>query len=384
MMREHPIYAILREARALGASDVHISPAQRVAVRLDGGIERPWDERLLTAQEFTSFWDEPGLAGARDRLADVGAADASLPMHAGVEARGAIGPVRIHATMTADGVHLAMRLLALTVPEFASLGLPMTIVDLARRQSGLVLFVGPTGSGKSTAMASVVQTIVREQKKHVVVIGEPIEYRFAPGAGMVSHIDVGAPGQAHSHASAVRSALRQDPDVLLIGESRDAATMGAALEAAEHGRLCLTSLHARDAATVFDRMIGAFPPHAQPQVRVSLANALAAVVVLRLLPRSDRPGRVAACEVLLATDAIRSMIRDDAGSGLRNAITTNATAGMQTLEADISRLVYDLGIVDPQVGKAAAVRPDEVRARGRETTPRAVGSVPARSMFSEA
>jgi|SRR5665213_2367602 twitching motility protein PilT len=366
MTEEHPIYAILREARKLKASDVHIAPNKPIAVRIHGSIERPWPERRITGDQIRTFLKEDGLGDIRERLDKEGTADGSLPDFEedldGNET--AIGPVRIHATATMDGVRLALRLLALDVAEFDSLGLPVVIAELSTKQSGLILFVGPTGSGKTTSMASLVQRIVTQAKKHVVTIEDPIEYRFKDGEGIVSQTEIGAEGQAKSFSEALRSVLRQDPDVLLVGECRDTATMAAAIEVGEQGRLCFTTVHARDASSVFDRIIGAFPADAQPQIRVSLANAFTAVVVLRLLPRKDGIGRVAAAEVLVATDPIRALIRDDKTSGIRNAITTGKGQGMQTLEADISRLVYDLQIVDEQVGKEAAVRPEEVRPTG--------------------
>jgi twitching motility protein PilT len=366
MTQEHPIYDLLREARKMKASDLHIAPNKPVAVRVHGSIEHPWPTRKITGEQIRAFLKEDGLGEIKDRLEKDGTADGSLP-ELGEELTGdetPIGPVRIHATATLDGVRLALRLLALDVAEFSSLGLPAVIAELTKRTSGLVLFVGPTGSGKTTTMASLVQMILNDLKKHVVTIEDPVEYRFRDGAGIASQTEIGAEGQSKTFSEALRSVLRQDPDVVLVGECRDTATMAAAIEVGEQGRLCFTSVHARDASSVFDRIIGAFPADAQPQIRVSLANAVAAVVVLRLLPRKDGSGRVAAAEVLIATDAIRALIRDDKSQSIRNAITTGRNEGMQTLEADISRLVYELQIVDEQVGKEAAVRPDEVKANG--------------------
>jgi twitching motility protein PilT len=366
MTSDHPIYAILREARTLEASDVHIAPNRPIAVRVHGSIERPWPQRRLSGEQIRAFLKEDGLGDIRERLEKSGTADGSLPdlaEHLGT-AQAPIGPVRVHATATLDGVRLALRLLALDVAAFSSLGLPAVIAELTKKLSGLILFVGPTGSGKTTAMASLIQLTLAGAKKHVVTVEDPIEYHFADGIGIVSQIEVGAAGQPRTIPATVRAVLRQDADVLLVGEGRDTATMAAAIEVAEQGRLCLTTVHARDASSVFDRIIGAFAADAQPQIRVSLANAFTAVVVLRLLPRNDGRGRVAAAEVLIATDAIRALIRDDKTTGIRNAITTGAGLGMQTLEADISRLVYELRIVDEQVGKDAAVRPEEVRPKG--------------------
>jgi twitching motility protein PilT len=366
MTSEHPIYEIVREARRLKASDVHIAPNRPIAVRVHGSIERPWPDLRLSGDQIRAFLKEDGLGDIRKRLETSGTADGSLP--AVGEPLGTtdtpIGPVRVHATVTMDGVRLALRLLALDVAAFSSLGLPAVIADLAKKLSGLILFVGPTGSGKTTAMASLIQLTLTAAKKHVVTVEDPVEYHFQDGMGIVSQIEIGAAGQPQTVSGTLRSVLRQDADVLLVGEGRDTATMSAAIEVAEQGRLCFTTVHARDASSVFDRIIGAFPADAQPQIRVSLANAFTAVVVLRLLPRNDGRGRIAAAEVLIATDAVRALIRDDKTAGIRNAITTGGALGMQTLEADISRLVYELRIVDEQVGKDAAVRPEEVRPRG--------------------
>jgi twitching motility protein PilT len=381
MMVAHPILSILRDARALGASDVHIAPRDVVAVRLHGSIERPWPGRTVDPAHIASFVAADDGYTRRTGLTEAGAIDGSLVVQADGDV-GAIGAVRVHATTTVSGTALALRLLAPSVADLASLGLPAAIGLLAERRAGLVLFVGPAGSGKTTAMASLGQAIVREQRKHLVAIGDPIEYHLQSGAGIVSEMEVGGTGQADSYAAAMRSAARMDPDVLLVSESRDAETMAAAIDAAEYGRLCLTSVHARDASSVFERIVRSFAPHAQSQIRVSLANAVAAVVVLRLLPRSDQPGRVAACEVLVATDAVRALIRDDQGSSIRNVIATSGLAGMHTLEADISRLVFGLGIVDERVGKAASVRPDEVRS-GSFTPGRSAPSATARRSLFE-
>lgn len=368
MTDEHPIYELLREARKRKASDLHIAPNKPVAVRIHGSIEHPWPNRKITGEQIRAFLKEDGLGDIKERLDKEGTADGSLPeLGEDLESDAMpIGPVRIHATATLDGVRLALRLLALDVAEFSSLGLPSVIAEQTKKTSGLVLFVGPTGSGKTTSMASLVQMILNESKKHVVTIEDPVEYRFRDGAGIVSQTEIGAEGQSKTFSEALRSVLRQDPDVVLVGECRDTATMAAAIEVGEQGRLCFTSVHARDASSVFDRIIGAFPADAQPQIRVSLANAFAAVVVLRLLPRKDGSGRVAAAEVLIATDAIRALIRDDKAGNIRNAITTGRSQGMQTLESDISRLVYDSKIVDEEVGKEAAVRPEEVKPSGFE------------------
>jgi twitching motility protein PilT len=248
----------------------------------------------------------------------------------------------------------------MSVPEYSTLGLPEVILKTARRQSGLILFCGPTGSGKSSAQAAVLQNIADDTDSHIITLEDPIEYRLRSSRAIVSQVEVGPHSHVGSFAEGLRGVLRSDPDVLLIGECRDPISMAAAIELAEQGRMVSTSVHARDASSVCDRIIGSFPGDAQPQVRVQLANSLSLVVVLRLLPRKDGQGRVAACEVLVVTDAVRALIRDDKPHEIRNAITAGKNDGSQTLESDLMRLV-NAQVIDMEVARRAAIRPEEVR-----------------------
>ena len=274
-------------------------------------------------------------------------------------------------------MRIAIRLLAMSVPRFETLGLPEVVLRVAQRQSGLLLFVGPTGSGKSSAQAALLQRIADTSDAHIMTLEDPIEYRLRSTRAIVSQVEVGAHSHVRTFAEGLRGVLRSDPDVLLVGECRDATSMAAVIELAEQGRLVSTSVHARDASSVFDRIVGAFPGDVQPQVRVQLANSIAGVVVLRLLPRKDGKGRIAASEVLVANDTIRALVREDKPQELRNALIGGKAEGMQTLEADLMRLV-NAGLVEMEVARKAAIRPEEMRP-GATTSEGAAVAPPART-----
>jgi twitching motility protein PilT len=342
---------LLRSARARGASDVHFGGDERAAVRIDGRLVLH-DAPALDAAGVRAFLAGSLGAGGVARLDATGYADgAGAP-----DADGA--PYRIHAYKHARGVRVAIRLLAAGVPGFETLGLPPAVAALAHRATGLVLLSGPTGSGKTTALAAMVDRINRTGERNVVTIEDPIEYVHAPIRSLITQCEVGR--DADGFAGAVRAVLRADPDVIVVGEMRDRATIEAVLSAAETGHLVLSSLHTNDAAQTVDRIVDAFDAPAHASVRAQLASVLAGVVALRLVPRRNGAGRRCAAEVLVATDAVRALIREGKTHQLRNAVVTGRAVGMQTLESHLSDLVLrgDIALAD---GRAAAVRPDEVR-----------------------
>ena len=397
-MEDNAINIALRAARKVNASDLHITTDQVPAIRYHGGIIRPGtDPRYSNSTEFDPVFKQKisgsdireflKLAlepiGGTEMLQTTGVADCAF------DGKDDFGPTRVHAFAEASGMRIAIRLLAMSVPKFETLGLPEVILKTARRQSGLILFCGPTGSGKSSAQAAVLQNIADDTDSHIITLEDPIEYRLRSTRAIVSQVEVGPHSHVRSFADGLRGVLRSDPDVLLIGECRDPISMAAGIELAEQGRMVSTSVHARDASSVFDRIIGSFPGDAQPQVRVQLANSISMVVVLRLLPRKDGQGRVAACEVLVVTDAVRALIRDDKPHEIRNALVSGKQEGSQTLESDLMRLV-NANVVDIEVARRAAIRPEEVRpgaatsdsgalsgATGRSVGVRPVYSTPA-------
>lgn len=320
---------LLRAARERNASDVHLSAGAPPGLRIDGALQSAPGTAPSRAEIdgiLHGLLDE----NASSRFASCG--DVTITYrteHAGA--------VRIHAARTSRGPALALRLLAVDVPALETLRLPEAVRSVAGLTRGLVLFTGPTGSGKSTALAALVDEMNRHHAKHVVTIEDPIEYEHRSSHCIISQREVGR--DVATFSDGVHAALRCDPDVLLIGEMRDASTMQAALSAAETGHLVLGTLHTGDAPQTVERIIGAFAAHMQNEVRAQLAQTLAAVFCLRLVPRSCGTGRRAAVEVLVATDAVRTLIRDGKSHQIRNAMLMGRECGMQTLESHLTELV---------------------------------------------
>ncbi len=328
-MGVYQVWETLRLARERGASDVHLASGEPPAIRIDGRLVR-LDGRGIAeadlAEATTGLFDARGL----QVLAGRGDADAALRDDR-------LGSFRIHAYRAFGGLRLAIRLLSREVPTLERLMMPAVIGTIAERRNGLVLFVGPAGSGKTTSLAALIERINRTSSRHVIMIEDPVEYFHQPVRSLVSHREVGS--DVADFGTAVRSCLRADPDVIGIGELRDPPTIAAALSAAETGHLVLSTLHTGDAAQTVDRVVDAFSSSNQNEIRIALAQTLVAVVSQRLVPRLGGRGRRAAVEVLVATEAVRALIRDGKTHQLRNAIQTGRTAGMQTLETHLSDLV---------------------------------------------
>ncbi len=337
-------------ARGRGASDLHIGTRTAPTLRVDGRLIM-LDLPPFSAETLDAFCNETFGSEGSNRLATLGTADVAVR-------RGPAAPYRLHAYRSTDGPRLAFRLLSETVPSLESLALPAIVASFAMRPNGFVLFTGPTGSGKTTALAALVDRINRTAERIVVTVEDPVEYEHVPVRSLIAHSEIGT--DVSDYAEALRGFMRADPDVILIGEMRDGPTMAAALTAAETGHLVLSTIHTNDAAQAIDRIIDAFASDAHGQIRVQLAATLVAVVSLRLVPARIGGGRIAAAEVLLATDAVRSMIRDGKTHQLRNAIATGRAAGMQTLESHLSDLVAR-GTIELQTARSIANRPAELR-----------------------
>lgn len=344
------LHDLLRTARGRGASDLHVASDDGPVLRVDGRLvpldHPPIPESALRAFLTAAFGEE-----AIARLDGCGAVDGAPARDA------AAAPYRIHAYRHAGGLRLAIRLLAERVPALEELGLPAVVARFAALPSGLILFAGPTGSGKTTALSSLVDRINRTSSRMIVTIEEPVEYLHARRRSVVAQCEVGR--DVADYAEALRGVMRADPDVIVVGELRDPHAIAAALTVAETGHLVYATVHTNDASHTVDRIVDAFPPSAQHDVRAQLAAALAGIVALRLVRRRDG-GRVAAAEILVATDAVRALIRDGKTHQLRNAIVTGRQVGMQTLEAHLGELVLR-GTIAPDEARAVAVRPLDVR-----------------------
>lgn len=340
---------LLRLARSKNASDIHLTPGITSIFRVDGVLQQ--SGTVISSAECDRMCADLLDEGSKVRLKKTG--DASVAYRDEY-----LGSFRVHAYRTSAGIAFAIRLLAASVPTLESLHLPAIVASFTARQNGLVLFAGPTGSGKTTALSALVDRINRNESKHIITIEDPIEYEHQSRQSIVTQREVGRDVVSFAHA--LTGALRSDPDVVMVGELRDPSTMRAALTAAETGHLVFATLHTADSPQTIDRIIDAFPSEAQVQVRTQLAQTLVAVVCLRLVPRLNSPGRRAAAEILLANDAVRNLIRDNKSHQLRNVIATGRQGGMQTLEAHLSDLVMRREI-SLSAAQACTDRPQDVR-----------------------
>lgn len=346
----------LHVALQTGASDVHLEPGSTPALRVDGEL------RFLPGPAISE--DETrdlALALGGERAVDIldGGDDVSATsQHEGT-------PIRVHVFRAAAGISVALRLLRAAIPTLESLHMPPVVATFAQRPRGLVIFGGPTGCGKSTSLAALIDAINTTQRRRIITIEDPIEFRHTNKQSLVSQRELGS--TASSFASAVHSALRADPDVIMLGEMRDAQTMRAALTASETGHLVLTTLHMGDAVQTIDRIVDAFSGGEQNQVRTQLSHVLLGVVCQRLIPRANGPGRRLAAEILIGTDAVRNVIREGRSHQLRNAMLTGRQAGMQTLEEHLSDLIAR-NEVDPAAAAAASVRGSEIGGHARKVS----------------
>ena len=299
-------------------------------IRVDGEL-RPVDgEELLTDDVVRGLVASALVDSQANKLEGSRELDFSFSWH---EAR-----VRGNAFHQRDTLACALRVIPSAIPSFDDLGLPTGVRQLALLKQGLVLVTGPTGSGKSTTLASIVDHINTHRPVHVLTIEDPIEYVHTHKRAAVNQREVGE--DTDSFVDALRNALREDPDVILVGEMRDLESIRFALTLAETGHLVLATLHTNDTSQAVDRMIDVFPGDQQPQIRVQLASALTAVVHQRLMPRVGG-GLVAAFEVLIANSPVRNLIKEGKTNQLRNQIVTGQKDGMQTLEQSLTDLVDD-------------------------------------------
>ncbi len=238
------------------------------------------------------------------------------------------------------------------------MGLPLVLEDISRKPRGLVLETGPTGCGKSTTLAAMIGQINKEKAHHIITIEDPIEYLHTHGKSVINQRELGL--DTKSFPAALRSALREDPDVLLVGEMRDPETMALAITAAETGHLVFATVHTNNAAQTVDRIVDVFPPGQQDQIRVMLSNNLEAVISQQLLARAGREGRVPAVEVMIATPAIRNLVREGKAHQITSVIQTSAQMGMQTMDQAL-RDLYLRGLITYEVAVSRAMNPEELK-----------------------
>ena len=323
------IEELLRDAKRAGASDVHITVGIPPKMRVNGQLITMNYDRLLppdTLQMLDQFMDERQRAMFdRDGEHDM---SFSIPN---------LGRYRVNAYRQRGSVAIALRLVGTQVPSPEVLGVPESVIDLYQRKKGLILVTGPTGSGKSTTLAAIIDKINNNRECHVITLEDPIEYLHQHKKSMVNQREIGLDSQ--SYANALRAALREDPDVILVGEMRDFETISVAITAAETGHLVLSTLHTIGAASTVDRVIDVFPPHQQQQIRIQLAGNLQGIVAQQLLMNREQTGRLAAFEILVATPALRNLIREGKTHQIPSYIQTGSKFGMICMDAYLAQLV---------------------------------------------
>ncbi len=321
---------LLERAVQLGASDLHITAGSSPAVRVHGHIELLGDVPELDPDTTRQLIYRITTTEQQKKLE----IDRQLDFAHGI--RG-LARFRVNAYYQREAIAAAFRLIPTEIKSLEDLGLPASLHEFATKPRGIVLFTGPTGSGKSTSLAALIDEINRKRTDHIITIEDPIEFLHQHKRCIVNQREVG--WDAIGFAEALRGALRQDPDVILLGEMRDLETISTALTAAETGHLVFATLHTQSAPSTIDRIIDVFPAAQQDQVRMQLANSLQGIVTQTLLPRADGQGRVCALEVLFLDDAIRNLIRQGKIEQVYSYMQTGTRRGMQTMEQSLTELV---------------------------------------------
>jgi len=360
----NPLEALLIEVAQRGASDLLIVAGVPPVFRIGGRLSRTTDAPLST-DDIQALLANLVTPRVRERIEQEGAADFSLRLaRAANDDDRRAWRFRVNVHRQRGTLAAAIRALPTEVPTLQQLRLPPSLGELVKPQRGLVLVCGPTGSGKSTTLAGLIGELNRAEARHIITIEDPIEYEHRNAKSIIEQVEVGR--DAPSFASALRASLRQDPDVILVGEMRDLETVGTALTAAETGHLILSTLHTSDAAQAIHRIVDVFPPQQQTQIRQQLALSLNAIVVQHLVPRADGKGRAVAVEVLLANYAVRNHIRNEKLQNLATEITLGKRQGMISLEDSLATLVREQ-LITVEDARVRSSRPDELESLLRGT-----------------
>ncbi|OPY79699.1 MAG: Twitching mobility protein [Syntrophorhabdus sp. PtaU1.Bin058] len=312
------------------ASDLHLIDGIPPAIRRNGELTY-LNEDAIYHKDMREFFDEIVVDQVKkERFRRDQELDFSYELTN-------VGRFRINVYHQKGTIAFSVRHIPLAVPRLEDLSLPVILKELTRKPNGLVLVTGPTGSGKSTTLAAMVELINEERSLHVITVEDPIEYAYTAKKAIISQREIG--DDTKSFSLALRHVLRQDPDVILIGEMRDLETMQAAITAAETGHLVFSTLHTTNASQTIDRIIDVFPPHQQAQIRSQLSITLQAVITQKLLRRADAKGRIPATEILIATPALRNLIREAKSYQLYGQIEMGKEYGMHTMEQNLSELL---------------------------------------------
>ncbi len=329
-VKEIQMHDLLERTLNEGASDLHLTSGVPPTIRVSGRLLAFTDYPLLHPVEIRRLIYSILTQRQREKLE----VDLELDLAYTLPGRARF---RVNVYFQRDAIGCAFRLIPTRIRTTQELGLPKRVAELARLPRGLVLVTGPTGHGKSTTLASMIDIVNTERNEHIMTIEDPIEYLHHHKSSLINQREIGT--DTKSFANALRHVLRQDPDVILVGEMRDLETIQTALTAAETGHLVFATLHTQDAPQTIDRVIDVFPPHQQQQVRVQLAASLQAIVTQQLLPTADGAGRAVACEILIATPAIRNLIREGKSHQIYSAMQAGAKFGMQAMDQSLAELL---------------------------------------------
>jgi twitching motility protein PilT len=350
MPAANSIDELLERMVEANASDLHVTTGTPPAIRVRGEVERLEGFDALTGEETQQLLYRI-LSSEQQKLLEINRQlDFSYSMPG-------LARFRVNVYFQRESIGAAFRLIPTELKTLEELGIPDSLHVLAEKPRGLVLVTGPTGSGKSTTLAAIIDEINRNRSEHILTIEDPIEFLHRHKRCIVNQREIGP--DATSFADALRAALRQDPDVILVGEMRDLETISTALTAAETGHLVFGTLHTQSAPSTIDRIIDVFPAEQQEQVRIQIANSLQGVVTQALLPTADQMGRVPALEILLPDDAVRNLIRQGKVEQIYSVMQTNTGRGMQTMEQSLGDLIMRR-IVDFEVGLSRSSRPSQL------------------------
>ncbi len=337
----------IMQAREMDASDIHLTVGAPTVIRVHGEL-RKYQE--LSDQVVHRTIVSILSAEQEKMLADGNDIDFSFELKNGARQR-------VNVFHQSGRLACSIRLLNARIPSLEELGMPNTLLDLAKKRKGLILVTGPTGAGKSTTLAAMIQHINETRPCHIITIEDPIEYRYEQAKATIHQREIGRDVPGFDYA--LRSALREDPDVILIGEMRDYETIALAMTAAETGHLVFGTLHTSSASQTVDRIIDVCPSHAKEQVRTQLANMIQGIIAQTLIPTSDGKGRVAAVEIMLGTDAIKNLIRSNKVAQMETTMQGATQLGMQTLIEGLAKL-YKAGKISYQTALEYSNNPPEM------------------------
>jgi len=344
------IIELLRAAKARDASDLHMVVGSPPMARIDGGLQVLDSARPLTSDDVQAAFERMASPQQQSEFGT------NLELDFGMDLPD-VGRLRCNAARQRGDISFAIRLLPAEIPTVDGLDLPAVYKELANRQHGLVVVSGPTGSGKTTSLATMINHINHNRTCHVVTIEDPIEYTHTNIRSAITQRELGT--DTLSFATALKHVLRQDPDVILVGEMRDVETAAAAITVAETGHLVLTTGHATGAPEAIDRVVGLFPPEQRYLAQIRLAATLIAVLGQTLVPRAAGKGRIAAVEIMLGTPAVKNLVREGKIHQLHNVIRTSTKLGMMTMDQSLARL-YVNGLITAETLLEYCQNKDEV------------------------